>query len=89
MFQMATASEPVVFDNPIWENARKALEAVSPKKQVKNNPTEKEEPQNNGIGNGVAPPPGEMSPKDMYYTQFSNYKQHQNMMPRPRYVLIN
>ena len=82
-----------VFENPQWEAARKALEAVSPQKKKESNSTDKansnqgqenaEKPaQNDSTANG-----NEMSPHDLYYQQFSQFKQRQAMMMnRPPYV---
>lgn len=85
-----TGNQPV-YDNPIWENARKALEAVSPKKGQ----SQMSDSLENNAGNfpnhmngGMPPRPG-MSPQEMYYQHYSNFKQNQGMPNRPPYVLCN
>ena len=64
-----------VYQNPMWENARKALEAVSPKKPA-NMLAEQQENNSNGQQQN-------MSPQEMYYQQLNNFKQNQGMGQRP------
>ncbi|XP_060591986.1 leukocyte receptor cluster member 8 homolog isoform X2 [Ruditapes philippinarum] len=82
--EMNEMENPTVFDNPIWETARKALEAVSPKKGQNQ---QSDAMQNGGGGNflngGGMPPRPEMSPQEMYYQQYNNFKQNQNMHNQP------
>ncbi|WAQ96773.1 LENG8-like protein [Mya arenaria] len=63
-----------VYENPMWENARKALEAVSPQKGQNNHD------QGDSSGN-VMNNASTMSPQEMYYHQLNNYKQ--SFGPRP------
>ncbi|KAL4240726.1 Leukocyte receptor cluster (LRC) member 8 [Mactra antiquata] len=75
----------MVYENPMWENARKALEAVSPKKG------DNQPPESGGNMNGNFNQNGGMaqnitqSAQDLYYQHYNNYKQNQgnNMPNRP------
>lgn len=64
-----------VFENPIWEKARKALEAVSPKKAV-NNSVDQQDIVNNMQQQN-------MTPQEMYYHQLNQFKQNQAMPQHP------
>lgn len=79
---MNETENPAVFDNPIWEKARKALEAVSPKKGQNQQPDTVKNGGNFLNGGGMPPRP-EMSPQEMYYQQYNNFKQNQNMHNQP------
>ncbi|XP_052268279.1 leukocyte receptor cluster member 8 homolog [Dreissena polymorpha] len=69
-------TKPQVYANPSWENARKALEAVSPKKEQ----TMENYSNENEMGTHQQSP---MSPEEYYYQQLNNYKQNQGMFQRP------
>ena len=78
---MNVGSEKPVFENPVWEKARKALEAVSPQKKEKS----KEESQNQ-INSFESPSDGVKTPtiekEDIQHKQFNNLKNNQGP-PRP------
>ena len=84
---MMNSEDSTVFQNPQWEAARKALEAVSPQKKIEASSTDKADgnqgqekaekaSQNDSTVNGK-----DLSPHDLYYQQFSQFKQRQAMMP--------
>ena len=80
-----------VFQNPQWEAARKALEAVSPQKQKKDtNDTEQtksNQSQGNNASRDSAMNGNDISPQELYYQHFQQFKQRQGMLPnRPPYV---
>ncbi|XP_053393321.1 leukocyte receptor cluster member 8 homolog isoform X2 [Mercenaria mercenaria] len=79
-----TGNRPV-YDNPVWEKARKALEAVSPKKG-QNQQSDPVENCGGNFMNGGMPPRPEMSPQEMYYQQYNNFKQNQGMPNRPPFL---
>lgn len=64
-----------VYENPMWENARKALEAVSPQKCQNKQPEKLE--------NGMGGPQQNMSAQEMYYQHLNNFKHSQGQgMPQ-------
>jgi len=67
-----SVAQSQVFENPEWEKARKALEAVSPKKGQQNN----EQSEMKGEFNN-----SNMTPQELYYQQLNNYQQ--SFGPRP------
>ena len=81
---MSEKEDAPVFENPIWEKARKALAAVSPQKNDKS----KEDGQNNNadLNDGVAKR-SHTDKEDGYYNnnnnQFNNFKNYQGP-PRPQ-----
>ena len=76
---------PAVFENPQWEAARKALEAVSPQKkrpEVGSSDQESMVQNQEGPMQGEPPVNGqELSPQELYNKNLAMYKQRPQMFP--------
>ena len=79
-------------ENPAWENARKALEAVSPSKAKKDtnenvaaesNSKSGQEQQQNGNTGPAPAAQRDMSGQDMYYQQLNNYQKAHGVPRNP------
>ena len=85
LFKKMSAAVPAVFDNPQWEAARKALEAVSPQKKKSDvsNVDQGSTIQNQESPMQSDPPVNgkELSAQELYNQNFALYKQRPAMFP--------
>ena len=77
---------PAVFENPQWEAARKALEAVSPQKKKSDTSNSDQESvgqnQESPLRQSDRPVNGkELSPQELYNKNFALYQQRPQMFP--------